>query len=442
MKTNLLALYLVTTCLSIFLFSSCDSDDENQEAAPDFSINSTGEMDVIAFHDNGWIKEGVKKDGLGNTVMIFEYHDNGYIKSCKVYEPWPNHYLYAELERDEYNLPVSSRYFYPDGTDQMNITYKEGVISSKVIVTEDGNIAEFFFEDGQLSGIEQFEANTNNSIKVWYDYDAGHKTIEFMNSGSIENEVQLPVSDELGCGINTNEDMMLTNFLKNETIKEENVFKSFSTSLVWESELDPHKIIPAPVVYGKWSGPRTRDNDTRFVSESDIYRSVAEQYPFAESKILVSGFNAIKESYYIYPELSTREELGDLLEQDHADFNRRYGDEFYHEQFYGTYQLNVGVLRNLPSDQQVRSAIETIARKYMSYLISGNDDDKLTSDEQDMLSKVFFEMKVHSPALDNINGEVILSHKNYLAAEKKIEEAADVIVQKVFKKYSTIALNP
>lgn len=442
MKTNLLALYLVTTCLSIFLFSSCDSDEENQEAAPDFSIKSTGEMDIIAFHDNGWIKEGVKKDGLGNTVMIFEYHDNGYIKSCKVYEPWPNHYLYAELERDEYNLPVSSRYFYPDGTDQMNITYKDGVIASKVIVAEVGDIAEFYYEDGQLTSIEQFDADNNNSIKVWYDYDAKRKTFEFINSGSVESEVQLPLSDELGCGINTNEDMMLTNFLENETIKEEQVLKSLSTSLVLENELDPLKIIPAPIVYGKWAGPRTRDNDTRFVSEGDVYRSIAEQYPFAESKILVSGYHEVKGSNYIYPEISTREELGSLMEQDASGFNRQYGDEYYYQQFFGNYQLNVGVLRNLPSDQQVRSEIETIARKYMSYLISGNDDDKLTSDEQDMLSKVFFEMKVHAPALDNINGEVILSHKNYLAAEKKIEEAADVIVQKAFKKYTTIALNP
>ena len=425
--------------LLVTLFvASCQK--ENVEPAPDLSIISSDDLEIVSSHENGWIKEAVKKGYRGATEASFEYHENGYIKYAKVYKQIPEHYLFSNFERNEDNLPLSAKYYYADGSIFMSIVYENGQISSKTLYTENDTKTVSRYQNGRVLTIEKSDGQNGQITKIEYDYPAQKRTLTIKSDSQLLHSEELSLSTDLGAGFSTNEDLVLSNFIPNQDFNEIRLSTSHSSSFGWERTVDPFTFIPATVVYDKWLQPRTAAIEVKLIANGDIYRSVTEQYPFAERRVLISGFQSVSKKFTISPEIATKEAIGDQLSDNLPEFTRLYGDEFNYEKFTGKYLLTVATLRNMPTDSKVSEQIEDIARKHASYLVSGDDFFTTSEEEKALLSKVFFELKVHSSSFNDDNGVVIKNYEDYETIVETLENADLDIIQRGFKKYSAVAI--
>lgn len=426
--------FLVITLLTL----SCKND--SPEPGPDLSINSTDNFEVISSYDNGWIKEGTKKDPSGTPMAAFEYHENGYLKSVNTYQRFPIHYLFSSLERDVSNNPLSAKYYYPNGDTFISILYENGHISSKTLFSEDGTETVSNYQNGLIQRIERSNNQNDRITSVAYDHDAQKRVLTITVGTTIIRTEELPLNDELGNGINTLDDLLLSRFASPTELNERRLLTAQSSSLRWKFSLDPLTHMPAPILYDRWLN-RVPEMDVRMIGYDDTYRSVSEQYPFAESRILVSNFQSVDNEVCFFPEIETLRVLGTELQENLDEFTEAYGDEFNNQNFYGKYLVTVATLRNLPTDPVVRDQIEEIAFKHASYLVSDNEIYSITQEEETLLSQVFFELKAHSSSLDNVNGVVINTPADYEEVIQSLEDAPLEIIQKEFKKYSTVAIN-
>ncbi len=425
---------------ALALITSCGKDKVDPE--PDLSINSSDNFEIISKYGNGWIKEAVKKNPSGTTKSAFEYHENGYIKRANIYRSVPQHYLFSTLERDEINQPLSSKYYYPNGDTFLSIVYENGQPSSKTLYSENGNTTISQYQNGRISTIEKEDAVSGQITKVEYSYSDQKRTLTIKSGDNVLHNEELSLSEDLGSGLNTNEDLALSRFIPYQTPNEINISSAQSSSFSWKRTIDPFdSFIPAPVVYDKWLQPKTAAIDVKFIANGNIYRSIAEQYPFVEKRALLLGFLAVDKKYTLSPEIATKEDIGKQLRDNLEQFTNLYGDEFNHEKFSGKYFLAVATLRNMPTDTKVSEQIEEIARKHALWLVTGESFYNITDTEKELLSSVFFELKVHSSLLNNVNGIVISSYEDYEEAVETVNNAPSDIIQWGFKKYSAVAIN-
>lgn len=433
------------TKLSLFictlvLVASCGKD--NVDPAPDLSINSTDDFEIISTHENGWIKEAIKKDHTGATNASFEYHENGYIKHANIYRSIPQNYLFSSVERNATNQPLSSKYYYPNGDMFLSIVYENGQTSSKTLYSENGDRAISQYQNGRVSTIEKVDAVSGQVTKVEYNYPDQKRTLTIKLGDNVLHTEELLLSEDLGSGLSTNDDLALSRFIPFQNPNEVNISSAQSSSFSWKTDIDPfNSFIPAPVVYDKWRQPKTAAIDVKFIANGDIYRSIAEQYPFVEKRALLLGFLSVDKKYTLSPEIATKEDIGKQLRDNFEQFTNLYGDEFNHEKFSGKYFLAVATLRNMPTDAQVSEQIEDIARKHATWLVTGEDFYNITEAEKELLSSVFFELKVHSSLLNNVNGIVITSYEDYEEVVETVNSAPSDIIQRGFKKYSAIAID-
>jgi len=426
--------FLIITLLTL----SCKNDSPAPD--PDLSITSTDNFEVISTYSNGWIKEGIKKDPSGPPMAVFEYHENGYLKSVDTYQRLPVHYLFSSLKRDEDNKPISAEYYYPNGDTFLSISYKNGQISSKTLFSESGAQTISEYQNGRLQSVERSSDQSDRTTQVEYDYNAQKRMLTISSGDIIVRTEELPWIDELGHGINTLDDLLLARFATPTNLIERRVLTAQSSSLRWKFNLDPLNHVPAPILYDRWLN-RVPEMDVRIIGYDDTYRSISEQYPFVESRILISSFQSVNHEICFFPEVETLRTLGTELQENLEAFTEFYGDEFNNQNFYGKYLLTVATLRNLPTDPAVREQIERIAFRHATNLMSGDEVHTITEEEQRLLSQVFFELKAHSSSLDNVNGVVIDSPEDYQRVIQAVEDASFEIIQKEFKKYSTVAIN-
>jgi hypothetical protein len=429
---------LYSLILIFALLVACGSDD--MEPAPDFSISSSERFEIISTYDNGWIKNANKLDFSGDILAKFEYHENGYLKYCATYIHSLTSYLYSEIERDEFNRPLSSTYYHPDGSMHLQNTYEEGELVHKKMI-ENGTSTNFQYLNGRVTKTTT-TGISGKFTQISYDYELMKKTLLIKSNDITIHEEEFPLNNDLGHGINTINGDQLLNYIGNEQYRESNILTTTSGSKSWENKVDILRFVPAPVVYAHWNALTEREyTNTQFLANDDYFRSISEQYPLVEYRSLISGYRSVYKKFSVYPEISTSQGIWTELDQNESQFVNLYGDEFNNEQFNGKYLLTVATLRNLPSDEQLRAQIEDIAWKHTSFLIS-EVNEPLNNAEKNLLLNIFYELKVHSSSLDETGGIVINTPEDFESIIEKISSSENVLLQKGYKKYSSVALNP
>ncbi|WP_187696247.1 hypothetical protein, partial [Xanthovirga aplysinae] len=291
---------------------------------------------------------------------------------------------------------------------------------------------------GRITKIEKLGTNNEEVTQVSYDYLEEKRTFTIKYGDWLIESKDFPLENKLGDGFSTFEDVPLSNYMGEVQSNERSVFTGESSSISWEMEFDPLDYIPAPLIYDHNLEPTTSwKPEVTSRANGDIYRSVTEQYPFTEYGLLFSGGKWIDKEYSYYPSIETREEIKKQLDENTDQFTSIYGDQFNYKNFSGRYFFTVGTLRNLPSDHSLREQIKDIAWKHASNLISG-ETIEISEEEKGLFSRVFFELKVHSPTFEDVNGIVINNHEDYIKAVKIHDNAPLEIIQKVFKKYESL----
>ena len=220
--------HLITKAICSFLFIifviSCQKEDT--EPSPDLSIISDDDFDIISRHQNGWIKEAKKMGYRGATEADFEYYENGYIKYANIYKFTPEHYLFSSFERNEDNQPLSSKYYHPNGDLFLDIVYEDGQISLKTLYTESDTKTVFRYQNGRILTVEKSNGQNDQLTKVDYDYSAQKRTLTIRSGNQISHSEALPLSENLGAGFSTNEDLILSNLIPDQEPNENNIFSS------------------------------------------------------------------------------------------------------------------------------------------------------------------------------------------------------------------------
>ncbi|WP_420316203.1 hypothetical protein [Ekhidna sp.] len=421
--------------LSAFLLLvSCSNDDSPIEVTSDFTINSTDNFQIESSHENGWIKEATMYSDLtGLKISEFEYHENGYIKHCKSYShgglSTDNHYLNMEVFRDENNLPTQSIYYNPDGSVQAEITYEEGLIKEKKIYKNDQSTI-CSYVDGRIQVVvSDLEAG---QVEMTYNYIDNVKNIKVIKQGDVEFESEISLLSDGGEGISTIDNHARSNRFVKENSSINILNSTFTTSSDWEGFFEPEKIMPIPLIYSESNFFGLLNG--YFSHEFDAFRMMVEEFPVFEDDYILSKFNIQSEEVSFNPSIASSEEVKMEMSANLVDFELKYGDEFLRKKIIGKYGFTIAVLRNLPSDPVLRSEIKNLAYKKVGSILGSED---LTTDEDILLSKVFFEYKFFSPVL-GINGKVLTSNTDYEIGIDLINNNQEYTIQKIYKAYDLL----
>ena len=96
-------------------------------------------------------------------------------------------------------------------------------------------------------------------------------------------------------------------------------------------------------------------------------------------------------------------------------------------QNYGKIIFMIGALRNMPTGDKAAKEIKNLARKKMDFILDGKD--QLTAKEQEILDKVWFEVKFFSTLKSHRNGIVLNNNNDFNAVIKEYEDSESSIIQ-------------
>lgn len=410
------------------LFSSCEKEDNVLQT--DYSIESTSGFELLSQHANGWIKQGQYQLTEGPTKE-FEYYENGYIKSAKVYANYPQQHLYMEVSRSEDNKPLWSKYYQPDGTLWFETEYSNGLPSVKKVYSEKGT-AIHNYTDGELSSVEFTASDNNSTSTTTYNAAAGTRNVTITSNGQAILDENYPYKEEVGTGIYTSNSVPVANpFGATET----SYFKlnqSFSQSPAWQNNADPINFLLPYRLFDEFYNPGDY-LATRFAVSTDLYQSVIEQYPVTEKGVLIGGGKYEDGYEYFYNKREVRDSLAKVYDETPALYKLKYGNEYVEKVGYGKIFFVIGAIRNLPTSGNASDDIKDIARRKMQAMI--NDDTGITPEEQEVLDKVWFEVKFFSTLKEHRNGLVIDSAEDYNNALEELNNAELSVIQ---LKYQTV----
>ncbi|SOC81612.1 hypothetical protein SAMN06296241_3193 [Salinimicrobium sediminis] len=413
-------LYLLLS--ATILLSSCEKEDNVPQT--DYSIGSTPHFELLDQHGNGWIKQG-RYQLSEDPTEEFEYYENGFIKSAKVYASYPQHHLYMEVSRSEDNKPLWSKYYLPDGSLWFETEYKNGLPSVKKVYSEKGT-AIHTYTDGELSSVEFTAADGSSTATTTYNKAAGSRNVTIINNGETVLDENYAYREQVGAGIYTNTHVPVANPFGATEASYFKLNQSFSQSVSWEYDADPISFMFPYRLFDEFYNPANYFA-TRFAVGTELYQSVIEQYPVTEKGVLIGGgkyedgFEAFSDNWKV------RDSLSGVYNEDPALYKLKYGNEYIEKVGYGKIFFVIGAIRNLPTDSNVADNIKNIARKQMDAMINGSTG--ITSKEQEILDKVWFEVKFFSTLKEHRNGVVINTSADYENALQKLNAAEVSVIQ-------------
>jgi hypothetical protein len=431
--------------LAVIVVSLNSCDDTPTSPAPDFGIVSTETFKVLETYENGWIKKAEQYNTNNQILREFSYYQNGYLKSYRLYrERLQNNQavttLYLEHERNDADLPVRSTYYDFNGNLFAELLYSDGLLASKVIHYKDTKTT-WLYQQGSIQRVAK-ESHTGDTTVVTYDYSANKRFIKISIPDKSAYTVESPLRRELGTGFNATDDIPLLNILGDKSdFSVTTINYSSWSSLSRETAVDVKALGFAPIEYydlendfvGKFGGPNEAQA-MKSLLNSSFNRSLMEQYPFAEETVLIARSRSIESQYRLKDNL-----LDDVIASTKnlrttyaEDFERLYGDGYVTKFITGKNLLIIGTIRNLPSDPTLRDRIITAAEKYANDLMI--DQNTLTQEEKNLLSRVFFQLKAHSNLLE-INGRILKSYSDYSDVVDMIDTADAVSVNFVLIKH-------
>ncbi len=433
---------VLLTTVSILIFS-CQNDDQLSQS--DYAIESDADFQIISYHPNGWIMEGktiYNSGSTSRTTAEFEYHQNGYIKSVRRYSPLPSDHLFMEVSRNEDNQPLWAKYYTPEGSVWYETQYENGLPAVKKYSSEAG-VAVHTFSSGVLKTIEFTSTDTRNKTHITYDQNAGTRTLTITSDSKKILEETYPIAEQVGMGFySKNFVPVAAAFDQPETVyRDQNWGKSLLSSTNWEYELNAFN----ELIYPEPGGFKTFNLE--LAVSNPMYQSIIEQYPVTENGVLLAGGYDLEAFEELDPAFGLSAALETLKETETEHFDLKYGQELVKKVDFGKNYILIGAIRNLPTDEETAEKIKSIAYKRMQEiqgytfammqdnkitLIQGERGDGLTSDEQTMLNKVWFEVKFFSNLKRHQNGIILNSEEAYREALEEVNKAEISIIHKAY----------
>ncbi|WP_026756076.1 hypothetical protein [Sediminibacter sp. Hel_I_10] len=405
------------------LLSSCQKDDSFPQT--DYSIESNDYFQISSNYPNGWIKEAKRVDNLENPYEEFEYYENGYIKSAKIYSSFPQQHVYMEVSRSEDNKPLWSKYYTPEGDLWFETAYENGLASEKKVYSEKG-FSVYTYEEGDLISVEFTSANNSGTSSTIYNKTEGTRAVTIIKDGATILEAVYPYTESIGAAILTNNQVPLANPFANPEGNYSEISEAFSHNAIWQNNANPIEDVPQYRDFYEFYAPNNTFA-TKFAVSSELYQSIIEQYPVTEDQVLTLNYRYKEGSSDFLPPYEERLSLTDEMEQDPALFELKYGNEYVEKVHYGKILYMVGALRNVPTNDNAANEIKNLARKKMNFIIDG--DDQLTAEEQEVLDKVWFEVKFFSRLKAHRNGIVLNNSDDYNAVIQEFQDSEASIIQ-------------
>ncbi|MGY5847401.1 hypothetical protein ACW6QP_08265 [Salegentibacter sp. HM20] len=409
--------------LAILLFSSCQKDDNIQQT--DYSIESSDYFQIISTYSNGWIKEAKHIDSQDQPDDEFEYYENGYIKSAKIYSSTEQQHLYMEVSRSEDNKPLWSKYYTREGDLWFETEYENGLPSIKKVYSEKGTSV-FEYEEGDLAAVEFTRTDNSASSLTVFDKNADTRTVSIKKDGVIILNQVYPYTEAVGTGILTSNQVPLANPFDNPEGNYREIDESFSHNPSWQYDADPVEEIPVYRYFSDFYYDHSTFA-TKFAVNTELYQSIIEQYPVTEDEVLTLNYKYKKGSNSFVPALEESQSLTEERENDSSLFELKYGNEYVEEVYYGKVIYMIGALRNMPTNEKAAGEIKNLARKKMGFIIDGKD--QLTAEEEEVLDKVWFEVKFFSTLKSHRNGIVLNNNLDYNAVIQEFQNAESSIIQ-------------
>ncbi len=200
----------------------------------------------------------------------------------------------------------------------------------------------------------------------------------------------------------------------------------------WQNDADPREFMFPYRVFDEYYDPLNYFA-TRFAVSTELYQSVIEQYPVTENGVLIGGGSYQDGLDHFYNNWEVRDSLRKFYDENPAVYKLKYGNEYVEKVGYGKVFFVIGALRNLPTNGNAATEVKRIAERRMNELLTGNTN--LTPEEQEVLSKVWFEVKFFSSLKKHRNGLVLNSPEDYENAIQELEDAELSVIQ---LKYQTV----
>ncbi|TPE45832.1 hypothetical protein [Pontibacter mangrovi] len=416
------------------LLSSCQKDDNVPHT--DYSIKCNSELEVISQYPNGWIKEAktiISSNSGSRTKEEFEYYQNGYIKSAKLYRVLPTDHLYMEVSRSEDNKPLWSKYYLPEGNVWFETEYENGLPLVKKFYSEEG-IAIHEYDDGELISIEYTAANNISNSIITYDQAAGTRNVNILNNGQTILNENYPIQDQVGTGFYSKTFVPVADVFEDiETVyRDKNWGKSLLSSTDWKYDINSFNelIYPEPAGFRKLN--------TKLAVSNPMYQAIIEQYPVTENGVMLTGGYDLEAFKEFSPSFIISDSLAKVKEDEPEFFELKYGQEIIKKVDFGKNYIVIGAIRNLPTNDEAAEKIKEIARMRMDEIqgysftmmrdnkitfIQGEIGNGLTAEEQDLLGKVWFEVKFFSNLKQHQNGIVLNTEEDYKKAIKAVNDA-------------------
>lgn len=430
---------LIATSLLSLTLTSCNDDTENPVTPPNFEIVSSESFKVLETYENGWIKEAVQYRYDTHPWYEFSYYQNGHIKSYRLYRQGIDVYsVYLEHTRSENDLPLTSKYYDVDGDVFAELSYNDGLIASKRI-NYGGAQTTFLYEGGVIQRVEKTDEQTGAQTLITYNHTANKRTVKITVPEKPDYILETSLSNLPGTGFSITDDIQLLNLMGDDfDYSALTVNQSFASSLIKMTSVDIGQLCISPVNYfyidDEFKATVGYNEASLFknLMNSDLNRSIREQYPFTEGTVFVGQSMSVKEQFSLGHLSEVIENTNELKNQYAGDFELLYGNGYVSKFFTGKNLLVIGTIRNLPSDLTLRSQIVDTANKFANDLI--NNTNTLTAEEQELLSRVFFQLKAHSNILD-INGKTITSYNDYQQVVNLVTAAEAPVVNVVLSRH-------
>lgn len=405
------------------LLTSCQKDDNIPHT--DYSIESDNYFQVISNYPNGWIKEAKHVDYLDRPDDEFEYYENGNIKSAKIYSSTEQQHLYMEVSRSEDNKPLWSKYYTPEGDLWFETEYENGLALEKKVYSEKGTSV-YSYENGDLVSVDFTRADISGTSSTVFDKTAGTRTVTIKKGGETILEEVYPYTESTGATILTNNQVPLATPFSNTEGNYRKINESFSTSPIWKHDADPiEEVYPFRYFFDPYYDQSTFA--TKFAVNTELYQSIIEQYPITEDEVLVLNHKYKEAKSGFLPPSEERQSLTEEMEQDPSLFQLKYGNEYVEEVYYGKVIFMIGALRNMPTGDKATKKIKNLARKKMDFILDGKD--QLTAEEQEILDKVWFEVKFFSTLKAHRNGIVLNNNDDYNVVIQEFQNSESSIIQ-------------
>ena len=423
---------LVLLLAALTLLSSCEKDNDVPQI--DYSIESTRAFELISQHPNGWIKKGQLSLGENQLREEFEYYESGYIKSAKVYASYPKQHLYMEVSRSEDNKPLWSKYYNPDGALWFETEYANGLPSVKKVYSDEGT-AIHSYTNGELNQVKFTAADNSNVSTTTYNAATKTRNVTITSNGQTILDKTYPYQEQVGAGVYTRNQVPVANPFGATETSYYKLNQSSYRSSTWQHNADPIGFMLPYRLFDEFYYPGNYFA-TKFTVSTELYQSVIEQYPVTERGVLFGGAKFLAGFDYFQNKWEVRDSLKKVRNENPALYKLKYGNEYIEKVGYGKLFFVIGAIRNLPTNANVADKVKNIAHKRMNELQGGGTS--LTTEEREILDKVWFEVKFFSTLKEHRNGVVINSTNDYNQALQKVNDADLSVLQLEYKSVESL----